>query len=128
MIKYVENSNDTLTDRETGLCIPKTGGNLEYREYLAWVAAGNTPIEAQPGPEYVLDGDAWVVDADLLESQEKATARAYLKSTDDLVRRYQEDVAAGRPVCIPESKYKNLLKKRARAQKKAVKARAQDNG
>ena len=28
---------------EDGACIPTAEGNADYREYLAWVADGNTP-------------------------------------------------------------------------------------
>jgi hypothetical protein len=119
MIRYIEHI-DQIFDRETGGYIPKTTGNNEYREFLAWVAEGNTPIPEKPGPEYVLDEDTWIIDADLAENVESAAAAAYLDSTANLVRRYEEDLAAGRRRFIPESKYQNILRKRARALKKLV--------
>lgn len=122
MIRYVDNL-ETVLDRETGACIPKVAGNHDYQAYLAWLADGNTPVEAQPGPEYVLNEDTWEIDATLTEATETADALAYLKSTDDMVRRYEEAMAAGRPPFMPESKYRNVLKKRARAQKIGVPAR-----
>ncbi|WP_426391976.1 hypothetical protein [Variovorax sp. R-27] len=36
-------------EREDGVCFARNEVNVEYREYLAWVAAGNTPDEA-PSP------------------------------------------------------------------------------
>lgn len=119
MIKYIDN-NDTIIDREQGTSIPKVSVNRHYQDYLAWVAEGNTPIPAQPGPEYALVGDEWIIDADLAEAVDRDNAAAYLESTDNLVRRYEEDLAAGRRGFIPESKYQNILRKRARALKKTA--------
>ena len=119
MIKYID-MGDTLRDRETGACIPKSAGNRHYQEYLAWVAEGNTPIPESPGPTYVLNEDTWEIDPDLVAAEEAATAAAYLESTANLVRRYEEDITAGRKPFIPESKYLNVLKKRSRAQKTII--------
>ncbi len=35
---------------EDGACIPFDQGNREYRDYLEWVAEGNTPNPADPPP------------------------------------------------------------------------------
>ena len=32
--------------RSDGFCIPFAEGNIMYQEYLAWIAEGNTPEEA----------------------------------------------------------------------------------
>lgn len=39
---------------EDGATIPQDPGNMDYRAYLAWVEAGNTPApaDAVPGPDY----------------------------------------------------------------------------
>ena len=41
---------DSIIKKENGiqiLSIPISGGNTDYQEYLAWVAEGNTPEEAE---------------------------------------------------------------------------------
>lgn len=116
MIRFVDKGN-CIFDREENLSFMKNETNERYQDYLVWVNEGNTPISEKPGPEYVLVDDAWEVDADLLAGQQAGEARDYLAETDPMITRYQEDLAAGRRLSMPESKYKNLLKKRARAQK-----------
>lgn len=39
-----------------GAMIPPTGGNRDYQDYLAWVAAGNTAAPADPPPLVYRDG------------------------------------------------------------------------
>ena len=29
-----------------GACIPKSEENIDYKQYLAWIEAGNTPLPA----------------------------------------------------------------------------------
>lgn len=36
-----------ILDDGTISCIPMADGNTDYQEYLAWVAAGNTPEAAE---------------------------------------------------------------------------------
>ena len=36
-----------ILDDGTISCIPMSDGNTDYQEYLAWVAAGNTPEAAE---------------------------------------------------------------------------------
>jgi hypothetical protein len=44
------NSINRLSD---GVSIPIDQGNLDYQEYLKWVARGNTPLPADPKPVVV---------------------------------------------------------------------------
>ena len=47
MYKLNENS---ITRSSDGACIPLVEDNRDYQEYLAWVAAGNTPDPYVPPP------------------------------------------------------------------------------
>lgn len=40
---YRLTNTETIIRIEDGACIPMVGGNRDYREYLEWVAEGNTP-------------------------------------------------------------------------------------
>ena len=47
--KKLKNEDGTEQDNilaEKGMIIPKDPNNIHYQEYLAWVAEGNTPAEA----------------------------------------------------------------------------------
>ena len=37
---------ETILRLSDGACIPVDPGNIDYEEYLAWVAEGNTPLPA----------------------------------------------------------------------------------
>lgn len=39
--------------RDDGAAIPTDAGNRDYRDYLDWVAAGNTPDPADPEPDVI---------------------------------------------------------------------------
>jgi hypothetical protein len=44
-----------------GVFIPADPANRDYGQYLAWVAAGNTPDAADPASQFVsIDGSAWL--------------------------------------------------------------------
>lgn len=47
LYKIIEQDSEgnalTVQNTETGACIPADEGNADYRAFLAWVAAGNTP-------------------------------------------------------------------------------------
>jgi hypothetical protein len=83
MIKYIEQENN-IHDRETGGFIPKDDANRHYRDYLDWLAEGNTPIPAQPSPDHVLppDADAWEIDPTAVNNRELAEAAAGLREND----------------------------------------------
>lgn len=121
MIRFID-MGDAIKDRETGFSFPKDETHHRYRDdYLPWLNAGNVPVPEQPGPDYVLDGDAWILDATISADIARAEAEIYLKETDALVQSYKDAITAGRTPAFPSSKFQNLLKRRARAQKKLTK-------
>ena len=62
----------------TGGSIPKVTGNRHYREYLAWLEEGNTPIPIQPSPYHELIDNEWVEDTELKEKTETEAAQEVL--------------------------------------------------
>lgn len=42
-------THDGVIQRSDGAFIPADPGNADYREYQAWLAAGNTPTQ-EPAP------------------------------------------------------------------------------
>jgi len=59
---YQLTSHDIILRLADGACIPQAPGNRDYREYLEWLAEGNTPLPAPepppPGPDYLAFWDA----------------------------------------------------------------------
>jgi hypothetical protein len=47
---YQRNRTGTIRRLADNACIPTDEANRDYRDYLAWVADGNTPLEADPPP------------------------------------------------------------------------------
>lgn len=78
MIRYIDFDN-TIKDRVKNLFFPKDESNEDYREYLEWVAQGNTPIPLKPSDDYILGDDGWIFDQDKADSNEINLNRANLK-------------------------------------------------
>ena len=61
-IMYQLTSGDTIVRLSDNAFIPQAPGNRDYREYLEWLDAGNTPEPAPappaPGPDYIAFWDA----------------------------------------------------------------------
>lgn len=47
---YKLTNTDTIIRIEDGAFIPMDTANRDYREYLEWIDAGNTPAAADPVP------------------------------------------------------------------------------
>jgi hypothetical protein len=62
---YQLTSGDTILRLADNAFIPAAPGNRDYREYLEWLEAGNTPEPAPappaPGPDYLAFWDALMV-------------------------------------------------------------------
>jgi hypothetical protein len=62
---YQRTSGDTIIRLSDNAFIPQALGNRDYREYLEWLDAGNTPEPAPPppapGPDYLAFWDALMV-------------------------------------------------------------------
>ena len=62
---YQLTSGDTIVRLSDNASIPQAPGNRDYREYLDWLEAGNTPEPAPPppapGPNYLAFWDALMV-------------------------------------------------------------------
>jgi hypothetical protein len=62
---YQLTSGDTILRLSDNAYIPQAPGNRDYREYLDWLEAGNTPLPAPPppapGPDYLAFWDALMV-------------------------------------------------------------------
>ena len=62
---YQLTSGDTILRLSDNAYIPQAPGNRDYREYLDWLAEGNTPLPAPepppPGPDYLAFWDALMV-------------------------------------------------------------------
>ena len=62
---YQLTNSPTIIRLADHACIPPDPGNRDYREYLEWVDAGNTPEPAPappaPGPDYLAFWDALMV-------------------------------------------------------------------
>jgi len=83
MAKYKYLESGGVQNTETGAVIPAASGNRDYREYLAWVAKGNSPDpEFTEEEQAAKDESAEVV---TLEDALKHTDRALLKLVDSLV-------------------------------------------
>ena len=50
---YQLTSNDTILRLADNAFIPQAPGNRDYREYLDWLDAGNTPLPAPAPPALV---------------------------------------------------------------------------
>ena len=64
-IMYQLTTSTSIIRLSDNACIPNDPGNRDYREYLDWLEAGNTPEPAPappaPGPDYLAFWDALMV-------------------------------------------------------------------
>jgi hypothetical protein len=91
-MSYKLTPGDTILRLADNAFIPAAPGNRDYREYLDWLEAGNTPEPAPapppPGPDYLAFWDA------LLVSNVYQTIRAQALTTPAVLVACTEFIAA----------------------------------
>ena len=60
--------------------IPAAEGNADYRQYLAWLAEGNTPEPAEPEPLPILSCTPWQIRKKLNKEGLRDAVEAYVVS------------------------------------------------
>lgn len=98
---YQLTSGDTILRLSDNASIPPDPGNRDYREYLDWLAAGNTPEPAPPppppAPDYLAFWDALLVSNVYQTIRAQAlTTPAVLVAVTECIAAIQ-DAKAGRP-------------------------------
>ena len=69
-------ANSTSVLRSDGATIPNDPGNTDWRGYQAWLAAGNAPNAAPPGPNPVPSCQLWQLQSVLTPAQWTAAQNA----------------------------------------------------
>lgn len=98
---YQLTSGDTILRLSDNAFIPTDPGNRDYREYLNWLDAGNTPEPAPeppaPGPDYLAFWDALLVSVVYQSIRSQAiTTPAVLVACTEFIAAIT-DAKAGRP-------------------------------
>ena len=73
--------------------IPPDEGNVDWREYLAWVAQGNTPAPAQTPEEIAAEAAATAAEADRIQARATDMSAA-LPDCATVVARFDQGTAA----------------------------------
>ena len=98
---YQLTTSDTILRLADNAFIPPSPGNRDYREYLEWVEAGNTPEPAPeppaPGPDYLAFWDALMVSTVYASIREQSFVSLPMNTLATEFIALIGDAKAGRP-------------------------------
>ena len=98
---YQLTSGDTILRLSDNAFIPQAPGNRDYREYLEWLEAGNTPEPAPappaPGPDYLAFWDALMVSTVYASIREQSFVSLPMNTLATEFIALISDAKAGRP-------------------------------
>ena len=98
---YQLTSGDTIIRLSDNAFIPSDPGNRDYREYLDWLDAGNTPEPAPPppppAPDYVAFWDALVTSSLYASIREQSFTSLPMNTLATELIALLGDAKAGRP-------------------------------
>jgi len=98
---YQLTSGDTILRLSDNAYIPQAPGNRDYREYLDWLSAGNTPEPAPappaPGPDYIAFWDALMTSTIYASLREQSFTSLPMNTLATELIALLGDAKAGRP-------------------------------
>jgi hypothetical protein len=97
---YQITSSDSIIRLADNAFIPQAPGNRDYREYLDWLAAGNTPLPAPeppaPAPDYLAFWDALMASSVYASIREQSMANLPMNTLATEFIALMGDAKAGR--------------------------------
>ena len=100
-LMYQLTSGDTILRLSDNAYIPQAPGNRDYREYLDWLSAGNTPEPAPappaPGPDYIAFWDALMTSTIYASLREQSFTSLPMNTLATELIALLGDAKAGRP-------------------------------
>ena len=98
---YQLTSGDSILRLSDNAYIPQAAGNRDYRDYLAWLEEGNTPLPAPepppPGPDYLAFWDALMASTVYASIREQSFVSLPMNTLATEFIALLGDAKAGRP-------------------------------